>query len=376
MAGSSEEDRRRLVARFQKQQKHFLTHEEEQSRRQQAKARKAGRSGVRRSPRGDEDDDPVQFEKMTAPVRDRGRPPSAATEALPRGIVTAVHAGRVEVDFAPARLAAALATDAGQRLAVGDEVAFEATAGPPRVVARLPRRSVLARPDPGNVHQALVLAANVDLAVIVVAAADPPLRPGLVDRFLLALQRGGVAPLLCVNKVDLLDAPGRAALAATLQPYAALAVPTVWCSASNGVGLDELRPHLRGRTCVFVGHSGVGKSSLLNGLDPAGGRAIGDVRAFDGKGRHTTSASALRQLGDGTRVIDTPGIRELGFGELSRDELRLAFADLQAFAAGCRFADCSHAQEPDCAVRAAVAAGRVPGARLASWLRLLGECDP
>lgn len=375
MAGSSEEDRRRLVARFQKQSKHFLTHAEEQLRRQQAKARKAGRSGPRRSPR-DDDDDPVQFEKMAAPAHARGRPPSAAIGTLPRGTVTAVHAGRVEVDFVPARLAAALATDAGQRLAVGDEVAFETTAGPPRVVARLPRRSVLVRPDPGNAHHELVLAANVDLAVIVVAAADPPLRPGLVDRFLVVLQRGGVVPLLCVNKVDLLDDRDRSELAATLSPYQALAVTTVWCSASRGVGLDELREHLRGRTCVFVGHSGVGKSSLLNALDPAGGRAIGSVRAYDGKGRHTTSASALRQLGAGTRLIDTPGIRELGLGGLSRDELRAAFADLQAFAAGCRFADCSHGQEPDCAVRAAVAAGRVPVARLASWLRLLAECDP
>ncbi|MBK8096032.1 MAG: ribosome small subunit-dependent GTPase A [Planctomycetes bacterium] len=377
MAGSSEEDRRKQVARFKKQSKHWLTREQELQQQQQAKARKAGRIKQRHDDWSADDDDPAVFEKIARPGRERPRPAlsPAAIEGLPRGTVTAVHAGRVEIDFAPARLASAMVNDPEQRLAVGDEVAFEVTDGPPRIVARLPRRSVLARPDPGNEHRELVLAANVDLVVIVVAAADPPLRPGLIDRFLLALQRGGAAPLLCVNKVDLLDDAGRARLALMLQPYEELAVPVIRCSASAGLGIDELQARLRGRTCVFAGHSGVGKSSLLNAIDPAGGRATGAVRDFDGKGRHTTTAAMMRQLSDGTRVIDTPGIRALGLQELTRDELQAAFADLQAFAGGCRFADCSHAHEPDCAVRAAVAAGRLSAARHGSWLRLQAGDD-
>lgn len=126
---------------------------------------------------------------------------------------------------------------------------------------------------------------------------------------------------------------------------------------------------------MFAGHSGVGKSSLLNALDQ-GSRAIGDVREYDGKGRHTTTSSSLQTLADGTRVIDTPGIRSLGLEQLSRDELRAAFPDLQAFARVCRFGDCSHAHEPDCAVRAAVGSGRLSAARLSSWLRLIGGDDP
>lgn len=370
MAGSSEEDRRRLQARFGRQSKHVLTHEEELQRKQQAKASKAARSLRRPARRDATDDDPAPFERIRAPERRRPRVLAAAVDSLPRGIVTAVHAGRLEVDFAPARLATHLIVDPEQRLAVGDEVAIETTAGPCRVVARLPRRSVITRPDPGNAHRELVLAANVDLAVIVVAAVDPPLRPGLIDRFLVVLQRGGVAPLVFVNKVDLLDEVRRREVARTLQPYEELGVPVVMGSASSRVGTEELARRIHGRTCVFVGHSGVGKSSLMNLLDPSGSRAIGPVRASDGRGRHTTTSSALRQLVDGTRVIDTPGIRAVGLGEVSPAELQAAFADLQAFAGGCRFGDCGHANEPDCAVRAAVAAGRLPAARFASWLRL------
>jgi len=373
MAGSSEEDRRRLLARYGKQCKHVLTHEEELQRKQQSKARKAGRSLRRPARRAATDDDAVEFERIRAPERTRSRPPAAAMDSLTRGTVTAVHAGRVEVDFAPARLATSLLTDPEQRLAVGDEVAFEATAGPSRVVARLPRRSVITRPDPGNPHRELVLAANVDLAVIVVAAVDPPLRPGLIDRFLLVLQRGGVAPLVFVNKVDLLDDHQRREVATMLRPYEELGVPIVMGSASTRAGVEDLARRLHGRACVFVGHSGVGKSSLLNLLDPSGERVIGEVRGYDGRGRHTTTSSALRQLVGGTRVIDTPGLRAVGIGEVSRAELQVAFADLQAFAAGCRFGDCGHSSEPDCGVRAAVAAGRLPAARLSSWLRLLHD---
>lgn len=378
MAGSSEEDRRKQLARFQKQKKHWLTREQEVQRKQQARTRRAGRPKQRDAGWSADDEDPALFEKIARPTGERARPAVslAAIEGLPRGIVTAVHAGRVDVDFAPARLAAAIVDDPAQRLAVGDEVAFEVTDGPPRVVLRSPRRSVLARPDPGNEHRELVLAANVDLVVIVVAAADPPLRPGLIDRFLLALQRGGASPLLCVNKIDLLDDTGRQQLARTLRPYEDLALPTILCSANAGSGVDELRKRVAGRTCVVAGHSGVGKSSLLNALDPAGDRATGAVRDSDGKGRHTTTAAMMRQLADGTRVIDTPGIRALGLQELSRDELRAAFPDVQAFAGGCRFADCSHAHEPDCAVLAAVAAGRLAAARHGSWLRLLGADEP
>ena len=165
-----------------------------------------------------------------------------------------------------------------------------------------PPRGVLSRPDPHDPRKELVIATGIDVAVVVVTLRTPPLRPGLIDRFLVALERGGVAPLICANKIDMHDRDERAELRAALAPYAALGVPVVYCSAAEGEGIDALRTALRGTTCAFVGHSGVGKSSLLNALDE-GARRTGAVRTSDGRGRHTTTTTTFATIGDDTRVI-------------------------------------------------------------------------
>lgn len=371
----AEQDKARMRERAAQMMRHWLDREEEQRRKQQAKQKRASRHERPRPGRHwDEDDDAEVFEKMPkgdVAAKVRGGTTQRDTTDLPRATVVALHHGRVDLDTgASARIAARLFTSEFQ-LAVGDEVAFTNTEGPPRIEAVLPRRSWLSRPDPGNNHRDLLLAANVDVAVITVAVAEPPLRPGLIDRFLLALANGGVAPAICVNKVDLVaDATE---VDRVMAPYVELQVPVFACSAARQSGLAPLRAHLAGKTCVFVGHSGVGKSSLLNTLDPDGGRQVGAVR-HDGKGKHTTSWSSMRRMSDGTRIIDTPGIRALGLERLDAGQVRAGFPDFAA-AGRCRFGDCSHSDEPDCAVRAAAAAGRISAARYSSYLRILQSLD-
>lgn len=372
---SEDEDKIRQWRRLQRQIPHWRSHEEEQQRKQAAKARRAAepKESSRRQRSFGEDDEPFAKMQPRARQQPRAGPQPEATADLPHATVVAIHQGRVELlPGGSARNAPRLLTDPEFRLAVGDEVAFSTTSGPPRIEARLPRRSWLGRPDPGNRHLHSVLAANVDIAVIVVSVADPPLRPGLIDRYLLALAHGGVRPVVCVNKVDLLPAgTADGELAAAMSPYRALAVPVVIASASHGDGMRDLRARIAGTTCVFVGHSGVGKSSLLNAIDPDGAREVGAVHASAGTGRHTTTGSCLRTLVDGTRVIDTPGIRAFGVDGLSAEEVRAGFTEFAPFALACRFRDCSHRDEPDCAVRAAAATGSLPRARYESYRRIV-----
>ena len=254
-------------------------------------------------------------------------------------------------------------------LAVGDRVIAEpADAALYRLVEILPRRTVLSRPDPMNPRVERLIASNIDLAINVVSIKAPPLRPRLIDRFLIAIQRGGAQAAIGVNKIDL--AENRNAALEPLRVYEQLGVPLVACSTKTGEGLDKLRALIEGRTCAFVGHSGVGKSSLLNALDARLQLATGDVQRKRGTGRHTTTAATLFDLGDNTYVIDTPGIREFGLWEISRESLREAFPEFQEAAEWCRFNDCTHTHEPDCEVKKRVERGEISPARYEAYVRL------
>jgi ribosome biogenesis GTPase len=236
-----------------------------------------------------------------------------------------------------------------------------------RVKRVLPRRTWLSRPDPGDPRREKVVAANMDLVVVVVAAADPPLHPGLIDRYLIAIERGGADAAICVNKSEL--GVGEA-IEQALEPYRKLSAPVVLCSARTGAGIDALRAVVAGKLCVFVGPSGVGKSSLLNALLPGAGAATGDVSSATGKGQHTTTRSRIYDLSGGARVIDTPGVREFGLWKLDPREVRLYFHDFDEAAAHCRFSDCTHLHEPDCMVRAQVEAGLIAAGRYERYRRI------
>lgn len=252
-------------------------------------------------------------------------------------------------------------------LAVGDRVIAEPVdRNLWRLVSILPRRTVLSRPDPLNPQVERLIAANIDVAVNVVSIKAPPLRPRLIDRFLIAIQRGGAQPAICVNKIDLAESRE----IPELQPYERLGIPIVVCSTRTGEGLDQLRSLIEGKTSTLVGHSGVGKSSILNALDARLQLATADVHKKRGTGRHTTSASTLFDLGNETYVIDTPGIREFGLWDITPESLREAFPEFQEAAEWCRFNDCTHSHEPDCEIKRRVERGEISPARYDAYVRL------
>jgi len=252
-----------------------------------------------------------------------------------------------------------VADESGERVvrcdlpvAPGDEVSIRHE----KVAAIATRRTKLARTDPGNPNRELLIAANVDLLLIVASMIDPPFRQGLIDRCLIAAHRGGIRPVLCINKIDLCSDTSAADV---------FRIPIIRCSAATGQGIGELLEIMAGNLAVLAGHSGTGKSTLLNALTKVAQARTGAVGSTTGKGRQTTTSSRLYLLQHGGRIIDTPGIRELGLGAISRSELIAAFPEFGG--ENCRFAGCLHRTEPGCEIRQA------GGARYEAWLRLTGE---
>jgi ribosome biogenesis GTPase len=249
-------------------------------------------------------------------------------------------------------------------LTVGDFVDLDETGNVRRIH---PRKTSLSRPDPNNPRLERVIAANMDMVVMVVSIRSPPLRPGLIDRYLIGIQKGGAEPILCVNKVDLVESDSEYA---PLEPYRGLGLRTFFVSTKKDQGIPELRAALANRLAVFVGHSGVGKSSLTNTLKPDAGAITGKVSEVWNRGRHTTTGSTMYLMADGLRIIDTPGVREFGLWKLSPYELASHFHDFDAPRTQCQFSDCTHTHEPICGVRQAVQEGTVPKARYETYLRI------
>jgi ribosome biogenesis GTPase / thiamine phosphate phosphatase len=296
-----------------------------------------------------------------------------AVEGVEPARVGVAHRGAYVVHTAGGETTASLSgrvLHQGKDAVVGDWVALlRPPQGQARIEAVLPRRTALVRTAAGTGGGVQVLAANVDV-VMVVAGLDGDFNPRRVERALVAVAESGAAPMVLLNKADACEdlAPRLAAMQA-----AAPGVPVHALSALRGDGLAPVEAALgKGRTVVLLGSSGVGKSTLLNRLLGEAAQATADVRAHDSRGRHTTTHRTLFVLPNGGVLIDTPGLRELRlWGEA--EAAGQAFGDVEALAAGCRFGDCRHGNEPGCAVRRAVEEGALDALRLASYEKLQAE---
>jgi ribosome biogenesis GTPase len=395
-----------VPSREQKQWQHYRENKEMRKVRKQIKRHRQTQR-VRRKDwmPGDLDDLDALYDLPTSepimPPGERERREAALAEAMARlreegskasppslvegqrGVVVEVGTGLCRVDVGDQLLLCGVrgslsAVESGYTnvVAVGDEVIVSLDGSDRGIVETvLPRRNVLARPDVfrdgarvRDRHLQQVIVANVDQLLIVASWRDPHFWPELVDRYLIAGQRNSLPTVICVNKVDL--APDLATCRRALEPYLGLGYQVLSTSAVTGEGVSELRQLLRGRTTVLAGMSGVGKSSLLNAVQPGLDLRRRTVSDRTGEGRHTTTQVSLYPLETGGAVADTPGIRELGLRGLMPEELIRYYPDLAAAGQDCRFSNCSHTHEPDCAVRAAVKGGQVSKARYHSYRRI------
>ncbi|HEX6053647.1 MAG TPA: ribosome small subunit-dependent GTPase A [Gemmatimonadaceae bacterium] len=255
------------------------------------------------------------------------------------------------------------------KLAVGDLVELErAEHGDAFAIAEiLPRRSQLARRAPGGGRGERIVVANVDQVVVVFAMVKPAPHTRMLDRFLVIAEANELAARVVVNKVDLAS---EAEAAGIFADYPAAGYPMHFTSTKHGTGLESLHDALHGRTSVLTGPSGVGKSSLLNALYPGLRLRVGEISESVNKGRHTTVGALLHPLPDGGFVADTPGLREIGMWGLDPSELDECFPEFRPLTPRCRFGDCTHTVEPECAVLDALSRREISAARHESYVKL------
>lgn len=272
--------------------------------------------------------------------------------------------------------------DHADPVAIGDQVLFTPTPdGGGLITEVLPRRNQLSRrsavPMPTAHAHEQVIVANVDQVTPVFALANPEPKWNMLDRYLVLAESLNLPVVICLTKLDLVrDTHNRvdAHIQAEIDEYQRIGYPVVLTSVVDGAGLDELRAVWQGRVSVLLGKSGVGKSSLLNSIQPGLGLRVNEVSQVTGKGKHTTTHLEMFPLEFGGAIVDTPGVREFGLWEVDADELAFFYPELRPHLGRCRFGmGCSHNEEPGCALRAAVLEGQVSPRRYQSYMRLKEE---
>lgn len=272
-------------------------------------------------------------------------------------------------------------TQAKNLVTVGDFVLFEKTSSYEGIIAQIkPRRTTLSRADNLSRRKEQLIAANIDQVLITLSVVNPVLKPPLVDRYIIATRKGGMDPIIVVNKVDLLqDNTNRDSVLIEqemeiyqefLKAYAAIGIPVLSVSIMTGEGIEELRQIMKDKASVFSGQSGVGKSSLINlmtGLDLKVGETVERTK----KGAHTTTTTQLIPLSFGGWCIDTPGIKSFGVWDLKREEIEGYFSEIHAYGLTCKFPNCSHSHEESCAVIQALEEGNISPIRYESYQALV-----
>ncbi len=269
-------------------------------------------------------------------------------------------------------------------IAVGDFVRVEHEGGAQGSIAKIEeRRSILSRADNLSRNKEQLIAVNIDQVLITTSVVFPALKPFLVDRYIIAAQKGNMEPVILINKIDLLSTPPSHIDPADLEQertlyeeflviYRNLDFKVIPLSIETGEGLEELKEAMKGKTSVFSGQSGVGKSSLIN-LATGSSLITGAVVQRSGKGSHTTTTTHLIPLEEGGFCVDTPGIKSFGVWDLQKEELSAYFSEIFALSSGCRFPDCSHINEPGCAVKQAVEERNISPLRFASYCALMAS---
>ena len=256
-------------------------------------------------------------------------------------------------------------------LITGDKIVWRPAEPQGVVVALEPRQSELMRPD--NYGKLRPVAANIDL-IGVVFAVQPTPKSNLLDRYLVAAEAQGIEPFLVLNKTDLIgqDQPD---IDSIRQCYESIGYRVISVSAQNNDGMDELKTYITDKNCIFVGQSGVGKSSLINQLVPENNSAVGALSEATNEGTHTTTASKLIHLDTGGVIIDSPGIREFSLTHLDKETIIYGFKDFRPFLGHCKFRDCNHENDDGCALVDAVAAGKLQQHRLDNYRQIINSLD-